>query len=249
MSSNTTAFWGNNPSILLKKDEITELWPTSNMDYEKKLNAITRLVIVLTLLGYIFTFSLKILAVGIITLLIIYIYYKVKYDEVEGFNIINQPTVNTRNQTQMAILGNTDTSPRKIINPETLEETLKINYHLNSSKNPFSNVLLPEIKFDKNRKPAPPAFNTQVYEDITTATKNLVQELNPGIIDTNKQLFGDLAENFVLDQSNRAFYSTANTRVVNDQGAFSKYLYGNMPSCRDNDTLECVKDSYRYTLY
>jgi hypothetical protein len=249
MSSNASAFWGNNPSILLKKNDITELWPTANMDYEKKLNAITRLVIVLTLLGFIFTFSLKILAVGIITLFIIYIYYKVKYDALEGFNIMNQPKVTTANQAQMAILGNTYRSPTKIINPETLEETLKINYKMNSSKNPFSNVLLPEIKFDKNRKPAPPSFNTQVHEDITNATKKLVQELNPGIIDTNKQLFGDLAEKFELDQSNRIFYSTANTRVVNDQGAFSEYLYGTMPSCKDNDTLECVKDNYRYTLY
>ena len=53
----------------------------------------------------------------------------------------------------------------------------------------------------------------------------------------------------MLDQSNRVFYSTANTRVSNDQGAYAKYLYGDMPSCKNNDTLECVKDSYRYTLY
>jgi len=247
MSTNATAFWGNNPSVLLNKNEVLELWPTANMDYENKLNAIARLVILLTLLGYIFTFSLKILAAGVITLFIIYILYKSKY--IEGFSIINKPEVTTANQAQMAILGNTKTASSKIINPETLEETMKENYTMNNSKNPFSNVLLPEIKYNKERKPAPPSFNPQVYEDITTATKKMVQELNPDIINTDKQLFGDLAENFELDQSNRVFYSTANTRVTNDQGAYSQFLYGNMPSCRDNDTLECVKDSYRYTLY
>ena len=41
--------------------------------------------------------------------------------------------------------------------------------------------------------------------------------MNPGIKNTNKQLYGDLWNNFELDQSNRLFYSTANTRVANDQ--------------------------------
>ena len=77
----------------------------------------------------------------------------------------------------------------------------------------------------------------------------MVQDLNPSIVNTNKQLFGDLYEQFNLDQSNRVFYSNANTRVANDQGAFANYLYGNMPSCRNNDTLECVKDNFRYILY
>ena len=51
------SFWGNNPAILLNKNEILELFPTSNMNYNQKLNSITRLIILLTLIGFIFTFS------------------------------------------------------------------------------------------------------------------------------------------------------------------------------------------------
>ena len=217
-------FWGNNPTILLNQQYILELFPSKEMNYNGKLNSITRLIILLTFLGFIFTFSFKILGIGLITIFIIYLLYFFK--KKEGFQ--NSPT---------------------FLNPETLERTLKKEYYHTNSKNPFSNVLLPEIKYDRNRDPAPPSFNPDVYEDITDSTKQMIQELNPEIIDTNKQLFGDLAENFMLDQSNRVFYSTANTRVSNDQGAYAKYLYGNMPSCKNNDTLECVKDSYRYTLY
>jgi hypothetical protein len=47
------------------------------------------------------------------------------------------------------------------------------------------------------------------------------------------------------------FYSTANSRITNDQGAFSEYLYGSLYSAKE-DTPEGammrVKDSYRYTL-
>jgi hypothetical protein len=45
----TTPFWTNDPTILLNKDNITEVWPLTSMDYEQKLNAISRLVIVLTI--------------------------------------------------------------------------------------------------------------------------------------------------------------------------------------------------------
>ena len=32
--------WLNNPTILLNQDKIGELWPTSNMSLEEKINAI-----------------------------------------------------------------------------------------------------------------------------------------------------------------------------------------------------------------
>jgi hypothetical protein len=76
--------------------------------------------------------------------------------------------------------------------------------------------------------------------------------LNPGIKNTNKQLFGDLWQQFLLDQSNRVFFSTPNTRVANDQGAYSQYLYGWMPSGKESTpegAFARVQDNYRYTLY
>jgi hypothetical protein len=77
--------------------------------------------------------------------------------------------------------------------------------------------------------------------------------MNPGIKGTNKQLYGDLWQNFELDQSNRVFYSTANTRIQpGDQSSFGKFLYGNMPSSKESNdagALARVQDSFRYTLY
>ena len=232
--NNNTPFWGNHPEVLLNKNEMLELWPTPEMSYDSKLNAITRLIILLTIIGFIFTFSLQLFFIGMITILLIYFLYFTKFKE--GFNL------------RESILGKKNNSPI-IINPETLVENLKTDFYPTSSKNPFSNVLQTDIKYDPDRKSAPPAFNPQVHEDITTSTKKMVQDLNPSIVNTNKQLFGDLYEQFNLDQRNRVFYSNANTRVANDQGAFANYLYGNMPSCRNNDTLECVKDNFRYILY
>ena len=46
----TIQFWSNDPTVLFNKEYIFELWPTKDMCYEQKLNAITRLVILITIL-------------------------------------------------------------------------------------------------------------------------------------------------------------------------------------------------------
>jgi hypothetical protein len=123
-----------------------------------------------------------------------------------------------------------------------------------TKKNPFSNVLLTQINDDPERKSAPPSFNVDVDEDITKNVKRSVQMMNPGIKGTNKQLYGDLWQNFELDQSNRIFYSTANTRIEpGDQGALGQFLYNNLKYSGKESTAEGaiarVQDNYRYTLY
>jgi hypothetical protein len=112
--------------------------------------------------------------------------------------------------------------------------------------------LLPQINEDPERKAAPPSFNVDVSEDITTNVKKAVQMMNPGIKNTNKQLFGDLYQDFELTQSNRQFFSTANTRVTNDANAFGNYLYGNMPSAKESgpdSAFARVQDNFRWNLY
>ena len=49
----TTPFWFNDPTILFKNKYILQLWPLESMNTEQKLNSISRLIILLTILGYI----------------------------------------------------------------------------------------------------------------------------------------------------------------------------------------------------
>ena len=69
----STTFWLNDPSILINKEHILKLWPLEEMDNNDKLNAITRLIIILTVLGYLLTKTPKILVTGFVTLLAIII--------------------------------------------------------------------------------------------------------------------------------------------------------------------------------
>jgi hypothetical protein len=242
----TIQFWSNEPTILFNKEYIFELWPTVNMCYEQKLNAISRLIILLTILGYILTMSKRVLIVGILTLLVIFILYRMRKqkltkDQLENFEVQGNE-----------VTGLFDNKPKSFVNPVTLDAVLRTEFKEGTKKNPFSNVLLTEINDDPNRKAAPPSFNVDVDEDITKNVKRAVQMMNPGIKNTNYQLYGDLWQKFELDQSNRVFYSTPNTRVTNDQGAYGQYLYGYMPSAKEDTpdgNMQRYADSYRYTLY
>jgi hypothetical protein len=227
-------FWINEPTVLLNNQYITELWPSSDMSYEQKMNAVTRLVILISFLGYLLSMKPRILVAGLLTIVCVVILFKMKKPKltkdmlIEGFE------------------------PSSSFNTASLPEIIKSEFKSGDKRNPFSNVLLTQINDEPDRKSAPPAFDPNVEETITKNVKRTVQLLNPGIKNTNKQLYGDLWNDFELGQSNRAFFSTANTRVENDQTAFSNFLYGNMPSSKDSDAagaMQRVANTNRYTLY
>ena len=244
----STVFWFNDPTILLKKEYIFELWPTTNLSYEQKSNAIARLIILLSVLGYILTSSGKILITGCITLVVIFAVFKSNKQKITKEMMNEAFTVKGNEVTGLFESKNSATTT----NPATLETILKSEFKAGTKKNPFSNVLLTEIMDDPDRKAAQPSFNPDVDEQITKDVKRSVQFMNPDIKNTSKQLFGDLYEDFNLDQSNRVFFSTANTRVNSDQSAFGKFLYGDMPSAKESNAagnLQREKDSFRYTLY
>ena len=234
-------FWYDDPSILFKKDNMFELWPTHTMNYNQKLNAITRLIVIVTIVGFIITLSYRLLFIGGVTIFVIFILFKMNKGKLSKETFTNNDI--THKQTQ---------NSEYITNPETLDAVLKSEFKEGNKKNPFSNVLLTQIVDDSDRKSAPPAFNVDVDENITTNVKKAVQQMNPGIKNTDEQLYGDLWENFQLDQSNRVFNSTPNTRVTNDQSAYAKYLYGTMPSGKESNSdgaFARVQDNYRYTMY
>jgi len=244
----TIQFWSNDPTVLFNKEYILELWPTTNMCYEQKLNSITRLVILITILGYILTMSERILLVGGLTLAVIFVLFNMRKQKITK-EVLNEGFKVQGNE----VTGMFDKTQASYVNPVTLDSVLKSEFKEGTKKNPFSNVLLTQINDDPERKSAPPSFNVDVDEDITKNVKRSVQMMNPGIKNTNKQLFGDLWQEFELDQSNRAFFSTANTRVQpGDQASFGQFLYGTMPSAKESTpegAFARVQDNYRYTLY
>lgn len=244
--------WFNDPTILLNSTYILQLWPTKDMTFEAKVNAISRLVILMTSVGYLVTGRWSLVVVGCITLAIMFTLYRLRKRQIvkEGFKDTSDANSNSNNKVNKESITNLSTA-KTITNPVTLETLLQSDFHPTDKRNPFGNVLLTDIADNPDRKAAAPSFNPDVYDDINKAVKKQTQMLNPDIINTNKQLYGDLKDNYDLDKSMMRFYSTANTRVTNDQGAFSEYLYGSMPSSKSSGpdgAYQRVADAYRYIL-
>jgi len=242
----TTPFWSNDPTILFNKDNITQIWPTQQMTFEAKLNSISRIVILMSVLGFVFTRNWNLVIIGIVTLAIIFTLYKLRKQSLVS-SLIKKEGFSVNPSMQPSAL-----SPAPMLtDPVTLKSVLRSSFHPTTKKNPFGNVLLTDINDDPNRLAAAPSFNPDVYDEIDKAVKKQTQMLNPSIINTNKQLYGDLKDNYDLDNSMMQFYSMPNTRVANDQGAYAEYLYGNMPSGKSSGpdgAFARVQDNYRYIL-
>ena len=90
-------------TILFQKDKL-QVWPTDDMSSDDKLNAISRFVILLSLLGFILTQTLRFLWIGMATLLIIVIYYNAQVTTQEGFTKETSHTVPTQKNPLMNVL-------------------------------------------------------------------------------------------------------------------------------------------------
>lgn len=199
------SFWINQPTILLKKKYILDILPNKNMVFNEKLNAITRLIVLLSMIGYIITSnSMLLLLAGISLLTIIGFYY---FKTNKNMNLLINKRENFENLTK-----------KEIIDADLVVPT---------DNNPLMNVMLTDIKDNPNRNSAAPSANPDIQEDITKKTINLTKKsFNDNDID--KKLFKDLGDSMNLDMSMRQFYTMPNTRVSNDQKSFAEFCYKDM---------------------
>jgi len=210
-------FWLNDPTVLMNKKYMTRVWPQVGDTFEQKLNSVTRLVILLSILGYLLTSSLKLLVSGVVTLVVLVVVYKTQHGK----------RVNQKLQTAMK---------EGFTNPDLYSIT-KSHFTQPTVQNPLMNVQLPEIKYNPKRKIAAPSFNPAVENEINESVKQSL----------DKRLFQNLGDSINFDSSMRGFYTTANTQIPNDQRGFAEFCYGDMKSCKEADAIQCEKKNYRYT--
>jgi Family of unknown function (DUF5762) len=219
----SSSFFADDINEFYKSNDIV---PLKEMTLEEKFNCIGRLIVLVSIITFCFTLDLTALIGGVLAIFLLIMIYKLKDHKKK-----------------------TSTDSFVNLNPKTLQKTLKTEFQQTKKTNPLTNVLLTEIVDNPNRKSAPPTFNIEVNREINNRTKEMIQDMNPTIENTNKQLFGDLGEMFEFEHSQRQFYATANTRVENNQTAFANWCYGDMPSAKENNPFALERNQPRYTLY
>jgi len=123
-----STFWLNDPFVLLQKEHIVEVWPTSKMSSNAKLNAVSRLVLLLSLVGYIVSQNTRFIIVGGLTIAAIVLYFMFSEKTLlkEGF----------------------ETAKNTLDVPEQGEHTVP------TTSNPLMNVLMTDYKDRPKRKSA-----------------------------------------------------------------------------------------------
>jgi Family of unknown function (DUF5762) len=226
-------FWTTDPNILLNNKYIFEWFPTSDMTFHQKLNAVTRLVLFATILVFFLSKSMKVLLGCLITIGSILLLDKYHPSKKEGFH---QESDNMTPSVEVSkYLQSMDKQYQKM--------NIKEMFDTPTTQNPLCNILLTDYEDHPQKKPAPPS-NPQ---DITNIIKSQMDEKHPGASD---KLFTSLYENFQFEQSLRPFHSMPSTTIPNDQSAFLQFCYGGMTSCKEGNLFSCVRNNaMKYNLY
>ena len=221
------AFWATNPNALLDPSHILELFPSGEMTYEQKLNSVSRMVVVLCIVFYFVLRTWRVVVIGMLTLVAIWALYfsqkknkKVRFEE--GFQNVAEDYIKNH------IL------PTNIFGEAT--ET-----------NPMQNVMLTDYDSAPDKRPAPASYTEESHRNILQQTKNMIDEVNPEQPKISEKLFKGLEDSLAFEQSMRPFYSTANTTIPNDQGAFAEFCYGGMVSCKEGNPFACARNLARHT--
>lgn len=227
--TDSVVFWSDDPNVILNTDYIFEFYPTQMMTYNQQLNALSRTIIIFTIILFLFTRSISLLVISFVTLLAIYFFHKSQMEEQKKENF---------------------TTPAKDYLTENGIVIPKEVFQEPSMQNPFSNVLVTDWVDKPNRLPAPPLASPVVRDEVLIKAKQMVENANSSQPDIVNKLFKDVNEQLSFEQSLRSFHSTASTQIPNDQSSFLDFCYGNMGgSCKDGNLFACAKNTSRYTNY
>ena len=119
-------FWINDITELFKQNRLLDVWPKKFYSIDRKYNAITRLILYLTIFGYFFTKSIYIVVSAVIVILVLFL-YKNQSSNVEEWTICLKKVV------EKTLVSD-------------FQNIMEEEEHFLQEKNPLMNVLLPQIK-------------------------------------------------------------------------------------------------------
>lgn len=243
----TVPFWSKDPNVLLNKNYATELFPVDNMSFTRKLNALTRLVIIMTVFAFLYTKSTRILGIGALSILAIFLlYFAYEQTNKEGLGNLGSAGYMVPDKNMLSV-GPRIPMGEHELNPDIPPEQFSKVFDEPTPTNPLSNVLIPDYVEDPHKKPAPPAFTSKGSDAILQNAKEMVVKQNPGQPDIADKLFGDLGDELDFENSLQRFYSTPSSTIPNDQGAFAQFCYGNMVSAKEGNMMALGRNLPRYT--
>jgi hypothetical protein len=208
-------FWYEDINILFHPKRLTEFFPKETMNMTEKLNSIARFSIILGIVLYVYNLNLISMYIPFAGLIVTKILYEHHMKKENTENFLN---------------GEIDDNIEKRLEDEKNRIVLENNKECvkPTNNNPFMNL----------------KYTDHTEENLRPEACNVESEKTKDGMENNfkNNLFRDVSDVFGRNNQSRQFYTTANTSIPNKQDEFAKWLYGDMPSCKDaSTTWKCVR--------
>jgi Family of unknown function (DUF5762) len=217
-------FWTTDPNALFSSP--LRLYPSSNLSLSAQLNAVSRCVVLLAMVGFMYSRSVRVLLVAAVILFSIHVFYVFKRDEIlsplfEGFDAVAADIGDQKEKRSLSL------SLSSLYNNE---KTKRVHFQRPSGDNPMCNVTLEDLARAStvHKRPAPPADAEGTIEAVNLAARDAVSRANPTHPVLAERIFADLGDQFRFESSMRNFYSMPNTEIPNDVAGFAHFCFGSM---------------------
>ena len=218
MENQNNELWFNNVNTLFSRNNFFDIIPLIDMNFNEKVNAITRFCVYLSIILIVFTGNLNYLYIPLSVILLFYLVhiFRPKEGFSEHSNAENSNNSNgNSNNSNMANNNLNNVSNDIVNNTEIVSEDLG-NCRKPTPNNPLMNLDLGDYTSENTER----ACNVNNEKISKTIDKKFDDKL---YLDT------EVIYNTRFNQRN--FYTMPNTKSFNDQGAFANWLYNTPVSC------------------
>jgi hypothetical protein len=212
---------------LFNLDYLVKIFPTGDMTYAEKINALVRLSIYIGIILALFYANYLFIYIPVITMLATYILYLFRIEQLEnsratqGANakLYAVPPSTMINLTKKNMIGQDDKSFESLLNIQHCSKP--------SNNNPFMNPLI----FDSR-------LRDSACDSIKPENQLQIEK------EYNKYCIKDVSDIWNHNSGRRQFYTVASTTYPNDQGSFANWLYRRSPSCKEGNGAQCIANYY-----
>ena len=240
-------------------DYVLKIIPESSMTYPEKINSLVRLSIYFGLILGLFYSNYLFLYIPIITMVMTYLLYIFRLDQLEAtraqqgpnskLNTITNKQLNTLKDKNMSKFSNVDGNSNKdfgnMFGIDGFDGIDGIGGDKHIEEGDFKAML--NVKTCSKPNSNNPFMNPLVFDSRTRdmGCDSVKPEIQNQIeTEYNKYCIKDISDIYNHNSGRRQFYTVASTTYPNNQGAFANWLYKTPPTCKEGNGAQCVANYY-----
>lgn len=231
-------------------DYALKIFPESSMTYPEKINSLVRLSIYIGLILGLFYSNYLFLYIPIICMLMTYLLYIFRIDQLDNTRAQQGPNAKLNNITPRELNNLKDKNISKFGNVgdrdgSSLDGFGSMNNKYDMDEGDFKDILNIKTCYKPNTNN--PFMNPLVYDSrvrdmgcdpVKPEIQNQIES------EYNKYCIKDISDIYNHNSGRRQFYTVASTTYPNNQGAFANWLYKTPPTCKEGNGAQCVANNY-----